>query len=120
MWRTILGLFLMAHGLVTIAIWGPKYAPVPEGRLQPPDPAHSWIFGDMRTLSLLLGIAVGLVLAVAGFGFLTHQSWWPPVAIAAGTASLALFGIFFTPWWSVGIVISAGLLIWALRAGGAV
>jgi hypothetical protein len=120
MWRTILGLLLMAHGLVTIAIWGPKYPAVPEGRLQPPDAAHSWIFGDVRTLSLLFGTAVGVVLAVAGFGFLTHQGWWPPVAIVAGIASLALFGIFFTPWWSVGIVVSAGLLIGALRAGGTV
>jgi hypothetical protein len=117
MWRTLVGLFLVAHGLVTVAMWGPRYPAVPEGQVQPPNPAHSWIFGDVRMLSLILGVAVGLALAVAGVGFLTHQGWWPPVAIGAGAASLLLFGIFFTPWWVVGMATSAGLIVAALRAG---
>jgi len=77
MWHTILGLFLVAHGLVTVAIWGPRYPAAPEGQLQPPDPAHSWIFGDVRTSSLIFGVLVGLALALAGFGFLTDQTWGP-------------------------------------------
>jgi len=120
MWRTTLGLFLVAHGLVTIAIWAPKYQAVPEGQVQPPDPAHSWIFGDVRTFSLICGVAVGFALAIAGVGFLTDQSWWPSAAIGAGVGSLLLFGVFFTPWWAVGIAISAGLVFGALRAAGAV
>lgn len=117
MWRTVIGLFLMAHGLVTVALWGPRYPAVPEGRLQPPDPAHSWIFGDVRVFSLLLGVAVGLVLVAAGLGILTDQAWWPPVAAVAGGASLLLFGIFFTPWWVAGIAISTALVAGALLAG---
>jgi hypothetical protein len=120
MWHTILGLFLVAHGLVTVAIWGPRYPAAPEGQLQPPDPAHSWIFGDVRTSSLIFGVLVGLALALAGFGFLTDQTWWPPVAMGAGIASLVLFGVFFTPWWSAGIAISAGLVFGALRAAGGI
>ena len=116
MWRTLIGLFLVAHGLVTVAIWGPSYPAVPEGQLQPPNAANSWILGDARAFSLIFGVVVGLALAAAGIGFLTHQSWWPPVAIGAGAASLLLFGIFFTPWWTVGIAISAGLIFAATRA----
>jgi hypothetical protein len=116
MWRTLIGLFLVAHGLVTIAIWGPRYPAVPEGQLQPPDAAHSWIFGDVRLPSLIIGVAVGVALAIAGFGFLTHQAWWPPVAIGAGVASLLLFAAFFTPWWLAGIAISTAFVIAAFRS----
>ena len=114
--RALVGLFLVAHGLVTIAIWGVSYPAVPEGQVQPPNPAHSWMLGDGRTFSLIFGIAVGLALAVAGFGFLTHQDWWTTAAIGAGVASLALFAVFFTPWWTAGIAISAAFVIGALRA----
>ena len=117
MWRTLIGLFLVAHGLVTVAMWGPRYSTVPEGRIQPPDPAHSWIFGDVRMVSLVFGVTVGLALAVAGIGFLTNQTWWPLVAAGAGAASLLLFGVFFTPWWGAGIAISTALIVGALRAG---
>jgi hypothetical protein len=117
MWRTLLGLFLVAHGLVTVAIWGPTYPAVPEGQLQPPNAAHSWIFGDVRVFSLIFGVAVGLALAAAGFAFLTHQEWWPAVAIGAGVASLVLFAVFFTPWWTAGIAISTALIVGTLRAG---
>jgi hypothetical protein len=115
--RTVLGLFLVAHGLVTIAIWSPRYPAVPEGQVQPPDPAHSWLFGDVRMFSLIFGVVVGLALAAAGIGFLTHQTWWPPLAVGAGVASLLLFAVFFTPWWLAGIAISGGLIIGAPRAG---
>ena len=112
--RTLIGLLLVAHGLVTVAMWAPRYPAAPRGQIQPPDPAHSWIFGDVRMFSLVFGVTVGLVLAVAGIGFLMHQTWWPPVAVGAGTASLLLFGVFFTPWWVIGIAISTALVMGAL------
>lgn len=117
MTRTLIGLFLVAHGLVTIAMWGPKYPAVAEGQLQPPNPAHSWIFGDVRTFSLTFGVIVGLGLMVAGVGFLTDQQWWPQAAVISGVASMILFAVFFTPWWLAGIAISAGLIVGAYRAG---
>jgi hypothetical protein len=60
---------------------------------------------------------VGLALAAAGIGFLTDQSWWPLTTVAAGAASLVLFAVFFTPWWTAGIAISTALIIGAMRAG---
>ena len=117
MMRTLIGLFLIAHGVVTVAMWGLKYPAVPEGQLQPPNPAHSWIFGDVRSFSSIFGVAVGLALVAAGFGFLTDQQWWPAAGAGAGAASLLLFAVFFTPWWTVGIAISTGLVIAAVRTG---
>lgn len=117
MWRSFLGVLLVAHGLVTVAIWGAPSPAAVEGPVRPPDPAHSWLLGDVRSLSVVLGVLVGLALAVAGVGFLTDQGWWPSLAIGAGAASLVLFGIFFTPWWVVGIAISIVVLVAGLRAG---
>ena len=115
--RTLIGLFLVAHGLVTALIWGSPKAAVAEGQWQPPDPSHSWLLGDLRTLSVVLGLIIGVALAIAGFGFLTHQTWWPTVGLAAGASSLLLFALFFTPWWLAGIAISGALIIGAARIG---
>ena len=114
--RTFIGLFVVAHGLVTVAIWAMGAQTVPEGNLQPPDPTHSWLLGDARTLSMVFGVAVGIALVVAGIGFLLAQSWWPALAVAAGIGSLLLFAVFFTPWWLAGIAISSTLIVGALRA----
>ena len=116
MWRILIGIFLVGHGLVTTLIWASPRLSVPEGQVQPPDPAHSWVFGDVRALSVVFGVAVGIALIAAGFGFLTSQSWWPPMAIGAGAASLLLFSLFFSPWWFAGIAISATFVIGAFRA----
>jgi hypothetical protein len=115
--RTLVGLLLIAHGIVTALIWGAPKLSVPEGQVRPPDPSHSWLFGDIRVASVTLGLIVGAALAVAGFGFLTHQTWWVPAAVGAGVTSLLFFAIFFTPWWAAGIAISAALVIGALRTG---
>ena len=114
--RTLIGLFVVAHGLVTAGIWGPRLPVAPEGDLKPPDPAHSWAFGEVRAFSLVFGVAVGIVLVIAGFGYLAESAWWPQVAIGAGAASLLLFATFFSYWWIAGIAISAALVAGALRA----
>ena len=116
MWQTLVGLLFVAHGIVTVALWGPTYPTVPEGKLQPPDAAHSWVLGDVRSLSKILGIAVGLGLVVAGFGLVTDQPWWPGAGIGAAAASLVLFAVFFSRWWIAGIGISVALLVAGLQA----
>jgi hypothetical protein len=46
MWRTLLGWFVVAHGLLTIVIWSPNPRAV-DGSA-PMDTRRSWLFGDAR------------------------------------------------------------------------
>jgi hypothetical protein len=111
-WRTAFGILLVVHGLLTILIW----SPTPSGGA-PMDTSHSWLFGDARTLSLLLALTAGPIVAVAGVCLLSHQAWWSLIGLAGGVLSLALFAMFFTPWWLAAIAISASLVWSALHEG---
>ncbi len=115
MWRTVLGWFVVAHGLLTILIWAPN--PWGSTADAPMDTSHSWVLGEARTISLVLAAVAGVVMAAAGIGFLTHQAWWATTGIVGGALSLVLFGLFFTPWWAAAIVISGTLVVAAARAG---
>lgn len=118
MWRTLLGWFVVAHGLLTIVIWVPT--PRAATANAPMDTSRSWLLGDARSVSLVLAVASGIVVAAAGVGYLTDQAWWSTAGLAGGVLSLALFGLFFTPWWAAAIVISAALVVAAARTGFAV
>ena len=115
MLRTLLGWFVVAHGLLTIVIWSPN--PQTLATDAPMDTSHSWLLGDARAISLALAITAGLFMAAAGVGFLTHQAWWSTAGLVGGAMSLVLFGLFFTPWWAAGIAISVTLVAAAVRAG---
>src|SRR5688500_7106725 len=81
----ILGVFFIAHGLVTAVIWA-----APGGKDAPFDPAHSWLIGDTRTLALLIGAVVGLALVATGAGMIADAAWWPALAVVAGFAGIVL------------------------------
>jgi hypothetical protein len=81
------------------------------------DTSHSWLVGHARAVSLVLALTAGPLIATAGVGVLSHQAWWSLVGLAGGALSLALFGLFFTPWWLVAIAISGSLDVAALRTG---
>lgn len=112
--RFLIGGFVIAHGLVTIGIWAPNpqnVKPAP-----PMDTTHSWLLGDARSFALSLAIAAGMAIAIAGVAYLINLQWWPIAGLVAGSLSLLLFGLFFSPWWVAGIAISSALVIAALRA----
>ena len=115
MWRSMLGWVVVAHGLLTILIWAPNPRAVDANARM--DASHSWLFGDARTLSVMLAVGAGLFIAVAGVGFLTDQAWWSTAGVVGGGLSLVLFGLFFTPWWAAGIASSAALVVAAVRVG---
>ena len=117
MWRTALGGLVVAHGLLTAAIWLPKYKEVEGTTIQPANPSHSWLVGDARGVALALALTAALLLVVAGAAFLSHQTWWPTAGLTAGAVSLLLFVLFFSPWWVIALAISGGLVIAALHAG---
>jgi hypothetical protein len=105
MLRVLLGLFVVAHGLVTFGIWA---APVTEKA--PFNPSHSWLLGDTRTLAVALAVVAAVAFVFAGGGVLAQQGWWAAAAVAAGAVAVVLMGLYFNPWLSAGILISAAIL----------
>ena len=64
MWRLLFIGFLIAHGLVHLAIW---LLPRPSDQEAPFDPDHSWLLGDQQTVAALLAVTAA---AAAGFGLM--------------------------------------------------
>src|SRR5687768_13717897 len=83
MWRTAFGVLLVGHGLLTILIWSPS--PSAEA---PMNTSRSWLLGDARTVSVVLAVVAGLLIAASGVGLLAHQGWWSIVGLGGGVLSL--------------------------------
>ena len=83
MLRALVGVFVIAHGLVTFGIWA---APVAEKA--PFNPSHSWLLGDTRTLAIALAVLAAIAFVVTGGGFLAQQDWWAAAAVAAGAVAV--------------------------------
>jgi len=83
--RWLAGLFLVAHGLVHVAIWVP-----PAQKDAPFDAQHSPMFGDVRGAAIALALVAGTAFVVSGICYLAGQDWWAPVAAVAGGTSSVL------------------------------
>jgi hypothetical protein len=105
MLRVLVGLVVVAHGLVTFGLWA---APVTEKA--PFNPGRSWLLGDARTLAMALAVVAAAAFVAAGGGFLAQQDWWAAAAVAAGAVAVVLMALYFNPWLSAGILISAAIL----------
>jgi hypothetical protein len=107
-WTVVIGVFLIAHGLIHVALYAPPTADAPF------DPARSWLFGRrLRPLALTLAAVTTLIFAIAGIGLLAHQDWWQAASVAGASASLVLLALFFHPWLSFGVAINVAI-IWVL------
>ena len=108
--RILLGLFVIAHGLVHLAVWLP-----PPGGSTPMQTARSWLLGDVRRLAVGLAVAAAVLLGAGGIALLAGVGWWPWLVVAGSAVSVLLMALTFTPWWLFGLAIDAALLVWALR-----
>jgi hypothetical protein len=108
--RILLGLFVIAHGVVHLAVWGP-----PPSEDAPMQTARSWLLGDVRPLAVGLAVAAAALLAAGGIAFLATAGWWPWLVVAGSAVSVLLIALTFTPWWLFGLAIDAALLVWAVR-----
>ena len=109
--RWIAGLFLIAHGLVHLAIWLPK----PDEKA-PIDVGHSPFAGDVRRLASALAIAAAVVLVLGGLGLIGEAAWWIPVTVTGTVVSGALLLLTFNRWWLIGLGINATIIGLALQA----
>lgn len=103
--------FLLGHAAVHAVMWSLPFTDATNDL--PFDPAESWLLGPQRTLAAVVAGFVTVAYVIAALGWLAQAAWWPPVMIAASALSLLLMGLFFSPWWLVGIALSGGLAVWA-------
>jgi hypothetical protein len=87
-WRAAVVAFLIAHGLVHIAVWGTSKP------LEGTDPGHSWLLGHNRSLALGLMVGATALFLVTGVLLLFHAEWWQTLALIAGGVSLLLVALF--------------------------
>jgi hypothetical protein len=106
MTRFLVTAFLIAHGLVHLAI----YATPANPKAAPFDPGHSWAFGDSRAVasstrgaSVALACAVAAAYSTAGWMVAIHSAGWGQVATHAAALGLLLKGLWFHPWLSLGV-----------------
>ena len=105
MLRVLLGLFVVAHGLVTFGIWA---APVTDKA--PFNPSHSWLLGNTRTLAVALAVVAAVAFVVTGGGVLAQHDWWAAAAVTAEATAVLLMAVYFNRWLIAGILISAAIL----------
>jgi hypothetical protein len=107
MLRWLLIVFLIAHGLVHLAIWAPTYDPTKAAF----DPSHSWLMGEQRWLARVLAFAAAAVLILAGIGLWAQGGWWRPTAVVGLGLSTVLLILYFVRWYVVILAINLGLMV---------
>jgi hypothetical protein len=105
--RVLLIGFFVAHGLVHVAIWAPKYDP---GKA-PFDASHSWLIGDRRALAQALAFAVAAILILAGIALWAQGGWWRPTAVVGLGLSTALLLLYFNPWYLFILAVNTALIV---------
>jgi hypothetical protein len=113
MWRYLIGLFLIAHGLLHVAVWA-----IPKSEVQSFDPHHSWALegagmraSSVHRLAMTMAWVAAVAFVVGGAMLMTSIDLWRPVTIAASVLGLAMSVVWFHPWFIVDVAINAGLLI---------
>ena len=113
MWRWLIGLFLIAHGLVHVAVWA-----VPKTEVQSFDPYRSWALegagmpaASVHRLATTMAWVAAVAFVVGGMALMLRVDLWLPVTIGASVLGLAMSVVWFHPWFIVDMAINAGLLI---------
>lgn len=107
MLRWLLIVFLIAHGLVHVAIWAPKYDP----EKVPFDASHSWLIGDQRPLARVLAFGAAALLVLAGIALWSQGGWWRPTAVVGLSVSTVLLLLYITPWYLFILPVNIALIV---------
>ncbi len=134
MWRFVIGVLLIVHGLIVGAQSFGNFGGSPGGGINNPswlswwsaNLGQSWL---LTSLGIEKGLAFWLVgllwlvamifLVAAGFGVmgvLIPHTWWPALAVAGAAISLCLLLLFFHPFFALGTLVDMGVLIALLWA----
>jgi hypothetical protein len=108
--NVLAGLFLIAHGLVHVAIWVPEPQ---EGA--PFNPRRSWLLGDAGGLTRTLALVACGLLVLAGVFLLNGASDLDAgLAIAGAAVSLVLVALTFHLWFVGAVAINIAIIVVAL------
>jgi hypothetical protein len=105
--RWLLIVFLIAHGLVHVAIWTPRYDPEKAAF----DASHSWLIGDRRLLAQVLAFTAAALLVLAGIVLWVQGGWWRPTAVVGLSVSTVLLLLYFTPWYLFILAVNIALIV---------
>ena len=109
--RILIAGFLIAHGLVHIAVWATPKLQTAEG--SPFVSSNSWLIGSTKALAALLAVLVAVVLISGGVALFAEAELWRPLTIVGLAGSLFLDVLYFNPWFIfIGLVNAA--FLWAL------
>jgi hypothetical protein len=111
--RVLFALFLIGHGVVHSVMWGLPFTEAVSD--MPFDPGHSWLLGTQHTVGAVGAGLATLLYAATAIGYLAEATWWPASMLAGSVVSLTLMALFMSPWWLVGILMSAALIGVAVR-----
>ncbi|HEV8339971.1 MAG TPA: hypothetical protein VGR25_10010 [bacterium] len=110
--RWLVGLFLVAHGFIHVAVWLPPY----RGEA-PFNPSRSWLLGAlgvnagaMRSVAIVLALVAGIGFLLGGLGWIGGQGWGRSLAFLSAIASLLLTLLYFNLWLSFVLLINAAIL----------
>lgn len=124
--KTIIGIFLLLHGLVHILYFGQSRG-LFELRPKMIWPEGSWAFSrlvDRHGISLLGSILCVLTAALfvtGGIALLASQTWWDPLVAGAAVLSSVVFLLFWNgkiknldDQGGIGIIINLAFLIYTM------
>ena len=104
------GLFLIAHGLIHVAIW------MPEPKADAPfDPGRSWLFGEARGIARALAAVTAALFGAAGILVMLGAGSAAGLAVVGAMASLALVLLTFHPWLLGAVAIDVAIAVIALK-----
>ena len=122
--RILVGLFLVAHGLVHLLYLAPRPE---EDQSYPFVPETRWITSALgleparaKTFAGALAVVAAGAFVVAGCALIVDAAIWQPAVVVASAISLLLLLLFFHPWLLIGIaldiVIIASVVRWHVPA----
>lgn len=105
--------FLVAHGLVHLALWVAPTAPSKDGTPPRFDPHHSWLLGSgavARVTGAGLAIVACVLFVLAAILLIAGAEAWRPVAAGGSLVGLVVAIVFFNPWLLLDVAMNAALL----------
>jgi hypothetical protein len=107
--EALAGGFLIAHGLVHLAVW--VSPPPPDA---PFDSRHSWLLGDRPDLVRAAAVIACVLFVIAGPLVIGGAGLGASLAVAGAAISLALAVLTFNRWFVFAIAINVAIIVIAL------